>query len=166
MTRARSVLAGSYSSPLMFCADRSPRKYITSELQNCVVYGRFRWFLPYASNPRERGPRRCHIGRVGTVLGTGMEVPLAGSSSGFGLVVLFELNRLAVCCLCERCDLRKTDRMAVFLATNAGILRMLSLVHSWYCKQSQGGVSTTKFAIAPAETAFLGKSGNAAEALP
>jgi len=115
--RALNVLAGLYSSPFMFCADRSPRKYMTSEDTNWVAYGRFLCDLPYAWKPFVKGPNRCHIGRagtVGTVFATGMAVVSAFLLTGEGE----ELWRLTMLGLeIGRCALRKTARPALIANT-------------------------------------------------
>jgi hypothetical protein len=53
---------------------------MTRTLKNCVTHGRRRCARPYAEAREVRGPRRCHIGSGGMVLGTG----IGSSSSGCG----------------------------------------------------------------------------------
>jgi hypothetical protein len=69
----------------MLCAERSPQKYITRALKNCVVYGRWRCERPYAEKAFDKGPRRCHKGRGATVLGTGIDAPCVAAVSKLAL---------------------------------------------------------------------------------
>jgi hypothetical protein len=55
------------------------------------------------------------MGRWATVFGTGIEVPLAGSSTGFGRVALV----LCLLVMFVGCDRRKAARLAVLMANTA-----------------------------------------------
>ena len=46
----------------MLCAERSPKKYMTSALKNCVTYGLRRCTRPYALNGVAMGSSHNHAG--------------------------------------------------------------------------------------------------------
>jgi len=127
-TKARTVLAGSYSSPLSFCAETSPRSHMTNEVTNCVAYGRFRWHRPNAWTPLVNGPKRCHIGKAGTVFATGTG-ELAGSTSALFFCVLLEVGRVGILVPC-RYGRRSTTRLVVLKRIRV-IWRSVTLV-AWF----------------------------------
>jgi hypothetical protein len=127
ITNARPIRTGSYFSPLRFCAERSPRKYITSDVANCVLYGFFCWLRPYNAMPLDNTPNRCQRGTAGGTFCVGRVVLLV-TSTAFGLVVeLVEVCRLArFVCGFENGGLRKAARPAAALVLNTSILTIVT----------------------------------------
>lgn len=100
---------------------QSENRYITSELQNCVVYGLLRWERANASAALVKGPSRCQNGSLGTLLGVGI-----GSSFRAAVLGSLFVDCARRCRICRRTSTWRRRKVRYTALTAMSILALAS----------------------------------------